>query len=208
MANTDFSGIVRINRRLDRLGELKDASVEPLLEEWEKVLVEDNRKGVLAGLDRHGIPLQPTSYRNSGAGTATKARSAFQGFGTVDRRAWVGRNRLIRGAAGRGAFLAFGNLPSKVYRELTGPPLAPRLEASRVITHYFTSHGKLSEGRYHATGAWLRVLTAKGIPFLSAHFRGVNRLPKRDLAGLRQWGVTRARAAVAKWAKILLEKPV
>ena len=45
-----------------------------LIQAWTKVLIEDNRRGVMMGIDGDGVPMKPTKYRLSlnqtGAGSA------------------------------------------------------------------------------------------------------------------------------------------
>jgi hypothetical protein len=193
----------RIVGKLDRIGRIDAVTVEPLMAAFEEILVEDNRKGVLEGTDRDGDPMPATRYRTS-SGTATAARpSRSSVFGSLDRGAWKAANRAVRDSRGKGVFQANGNLSTAAYKELTGPPLAPRGEGSRVITHYRTANG-YDAGWWQAIGFWDRVVSRNGVVFLPFHFRGEGRLPKRNLAGVRPWGMAKARAAAVKWARALL----
>ena len=54
------------------------------------------------------------------------------------------------------------------------------------------------------TGQWVDVVSAKGSPFLAAHFAGRGRLPKYDLRGIRQWGLNQARNAALAWLRVLI----
>lgn len=90
------------------------------------------------------------------------------------------------------------------YKGATGPPLAPFGPKSRTIANFRTAHGR--DGlNYFALGAWEDVLsdptknTPGGVAFLPFHFRGEGRLPVRDLAHIRPWGETHARAALRTW---------
>lgn len=193
----------RIVVKLNRLGKIDASTIAPLMGEWQAILVEDNRKGVLEGTDRDGNPLPATTYRTS-SGTTTAARpSASSVFGTRDRSAWKAANKAVRDSRGKGVFQAHGNLSTAAYKELTGPPLAPRGEGSRVITHYKTA--TVYEGGYwQAVGFWDRVLSRAGVAFLPFHFRGEGRNPRRNLVGVRPWGLTEARKAAMAWARALL----
>jgi hypothetical protein len=193
-SGTPDSGINRLIARLDQLID-PAPHIRHLGEALEKILVEDNRAGVLAGLDKDGNPLEPTTYRDSGGGAAYKRRRG-KAMGTVDLAAFKGF-----GLGGTN-----GNLTRKEYQVLTGPPLAPRGENSRVIANLRTRHS-WSGKELVVEGAWLDVVSAKGVPFLIAHFQGRNRLPRRDLRGVRPSGRKAARTKVAEWAKALAAGP-
>lgn len=192
-----------IKAKVDKVANLGMAELQPLGYELEKVVVEDNRRGVLAGLDKDGNPLAPTTYRGSLAGKA-RARAAGKGFGTVNTPAFKGFD------GGAGPILANGNLTAAEYKRLDGPPLAPRRERSRVITNLRTRH-QWDGQTLQVQGAWLDVVSAKGVPFLAAHFEGLatgrgrrTKLPIRDLRGVRPWGRQRAREVVRAWVRWLL----
>jgi hypothetical protein len=207
------------------VGKLVDIDFSPLMQTWEKVVVEDNRKGVLSGLDAFDQPMPPLAYR-FGSGSATSARSGtafgtvvkrFKGFSTYTggkrfkRKPFPGvsvmgvrPNRGKRGPWPPGgksgdhdrtrAILPNNNLSTPAYQQLTGPRLAPRREASRVITNYHTRYGRDAIG-WFAEGEWVDVVSADGVPFLEAHFDGVG-VPQYDLRGVRRWGLAEASAAV------------
>jgi hypothetical protein len=205
MAGDD--GLDPLIAKVDRVASVSDAELRPLGLELEDVLREDNRKGVLEGTDKDGVPLPPVTYR-SGAGERTRARTAAKGYGTLDRAAWRASNRAIDIKA---VVRANNNLTTAEYQKLDGPPLAPRREGSRVITHFRTASGPDGPGRLVILGAWNRVLSIKGVPFLNAHFEGANtgrgkrtKLPKRDLRGVRPWGRRQAREKVRQWVRWLL----
>jgi len=189
----DFSALDRLGARLRALGHL-DAT--PLMHTWMRIIEEDNRKGVLAGLDRCGLPMAPVKYRPK----ATPAQKP-----TKTQRNGVKANQKGPSAGfGPWASGLNNNLTSSEYRLLGGPPLAPRGKQSRVITNLETTYGPPggipADGRWFAAGAWDQVVSRAGIPFLPFHFRGEGRLPRRDLAGVRPDGVEKARAAMRAWA--------
>jgi hypothetical protein len=186
----DLSGLDRLTRRVQALGSL-DAT--DLMFTWMKIIEEDNRKGVLAGLDKDGNALRPVTYRPKGPTVKIGARSAAR-F----------RNNAVR----KGHFAGFGphaaglhnNLTRGEYEQLTGPPLAPRGAFSRVITNLKTGSAPSNDGKtWTAWGAWVDVVSTKGVPFLGAHFNGAGRLPIRNLAGVRPEGIAKARRAAIAW---------
>lgn len=148
----DLTGLDRLERAVKSLEEI---SFTPLMEAWETILSDDNRRGAMAGLDGKGNPLQPVTYRP----VPVKR---------IDYRT-----------------LANNNLTSSHYRSLSGPPLAPRGLQSRIVTNYRTASAELSDGRWTAIGAWEDVLSTRGVSFLRYHFTGSGALPVRDLRGIR-----------------------
>jgi len=148
----DLRGLDRIERYVMGLGEI---AYEPLMNEWEHILQEDNRRSAMAGLDGSGQPLQPVTYRPK----------------PVKRVNYT--------------ILRNNNLTSSHYRSLSGPPLAPRGERSRIVTNFRTASAELSDGRWTAIGAWEDVLSVHGVSFLRYHFTGSGNLPVRDLRGIR-----------------------
>lgn len=169
------------------LARLHNPDATELMETWERILVEDNRAGVLSGLDADGLPLVPTKYRTSQP-IPTKPRSGgMQGV-----------------ASGTAKTSTSANLSSSKYRKLTGPPLAPRGEESRTIANFVTSYIR-SGTRWIAIAVWDSVISKTGIPFLKYHFDGSGNNPRRNLAGIRAWGRKAAQSALEKWAKGMLK---
>jgi len=189
-----------------------------LMNSWGKVLVEDNRRGVLAGLDKNDRSVQRTYYRWG----VTQAG--------VDRPTYVkfvpnpnGGNWKTNVSGGHGEGFKPGpsaNLTSKEYKRLTGPPLAPRGMASRIISNYTVAPILGDNNEFGVEGGWDDVVSKKGYQFLRAHFNGTGRnaggnylwlpvfggrpgknLPRRNMNGLRDWGKARARAALNTWMK-------
>ena len=87
-----------LDRIISQLDGFKEIDFTPLMEEWRAIMEEDNEEGILAGLDGWGIPLEPVTYRPN----PNKRKPTD----------WTIRKN--------------DNLSSSAYRELTGPPLAPR----------------------------------------------------------------------------------
>lgn len=186
---SEFSwlGYDALSRKLLRLA---DPDATPLMEQWEKIIVEDNRKGVLEGYDMDDKPYPELKYR-AGHGQVTRGRKG-KSHGTV-----------VKGAHSPGVG---GNLTTAEYRQLTGPRLAPRGEGSRVITNLMSGHGRDTGDRFRwfALGKWFDVVNAKGEEFLHYHFDGMGRNPRYDLRGVRAWGQRQAREALRQWVAKLL----
>ena len=189
----DLSGLDQL---ISRVRKLERPQAELLMATWMKILADDNRKGVLAGKDKDGNAMRPVTYRPKGraVGINTGAADAF-------------RNNA-RGRIKAGSFGGFGphtsgfnnNLTRREYEQLSGPPLAPRGQFSRVITNLKTDFHPSPDGRtWTAYGAWFEVVSTKGRQFLGAHFRGAGRLPIRDLTGVRPEGRIKARDAAIAW---------
>lgn len=187
-ASYSWGGFDALSRKLARL---RDPDASSLMVTWEKIIVEDNRKGVLAGTDKDDRPMPPLKYRG-GAGASTKGRKGGA------------RGTVAVGAHNPGSG---GNLSTAEYRKLTGPRLAPRREQSRVITNLFTAHGRdpANANRWFAIGAWQGIVTRKGEELLPLHFRGMGRNPRYDLAGVRAWGQRQAREALRQWVDRMLK---
>jgi hypothetical protein len=147
----------------------------PLMERWCDILVEGNRRGVLSGRDGFDRPMPALKYRG-GAGKAT-ANRRVPDFGTTRHE-----------TTGHGPYAAglHDNLTSWQYRQLSGPRLAPRGEASRVIKNLHTEvrHDPATD-TWEAIGAWAEVVSTRGVPFLPFHFDGDGHNPRYDLRPVR-----------------------
>jgi hypothetical protein len=191
-ATVDLSGLDRIQARLRKIA---DPDATPLMATWMRIIDDDNRRGVLAGLDMNGNPMVPVMYRPKTPGGVKL---------TVEQRLGQAPNTK------RGRYSSFGsianglnnNLTSAQYRLLNGPALAPRGQFSRVITNLLTDYddSKRLQGKWEAWGYWDGVVSVKGVPFLAFHFDGEGHLPIRDLRGLRPAGKTLALDELRKWA--------
>jgi hypothetical protein len=190
----DTSGLDRLMAGLRKLG---DFDATPLMISWEQIIDEDNRQGVLRGLDKDGLPMVPVKYRPRPPGPRKLTKAQRGG---------------ARANAKKGPFLFnslggvnHGNLTSGEYRLLGGPPLAPRDQFSRVITNLKTGHAR--EGAsWVAFGAWDEVVSTKGVPFLRFHFDGAGNLPRRDLRGVRPAGIAKALSSLRAFAEDLLRQ--
>ena len=179
----------RLDRIVERLAVYADIdAAEPLATRLELVIVEANRRNLLNGLDGDGNAMTPTKYRG---GFAIHAKTRKANFGKT-KGAMQGHGPLASGL--------HGNLSAAEYRALSGPPLVPRGEGSRLITNLATRH-YLQGQTWVIEGAWLDVVSTKGVPFLAAHFEGQGRLPKRDPRGIGPFGRKLALEAVAEWAR-------
>jgi hypothetical protein len=176
----------RFAARIARL-DLTRGDITPLLLNWERQLEEGNRKGVLAGTDKDGHPLIAVTYRPVGPPRKKLTLGERLGQKQNKRRGEYGGMM-----AAQGGLLANNNLTSAAYRQLGGPPLAPRRQFSRVISNAVTGHypDMVKPGVYYVELAWGEVVSPKGFHFLKVHFDG---LPlgrngpriKRDLRGVR-----------------------
>jgi hypothetical protein len=180
--------IINLDATLAMLKRLADPDPTPLMETWESIIDEDNRKGVLeARTDWRDQPLKPVTYRPKAPVRRVTARQRNHARGEV-----AGFGPLASGL--------HGNLTTAEYRALDGPPMAPRGEHSRVITNLLTQHGRdpASDYAWFAMGAWAEVVDVRGVPFLDRAFA------TRDLAGLRAWGVQEAVRELHDWVATLL----
>lgn len=218
-------GFDRSYRAMFRL-ETMTNYVGPLINAWTDVLIEDNRRGVMQGLDGDGKPMAPTKYRHSivqkGAGEAgdkffNASGEAFTNMETPS--AFFFAN--LSGAMGVGSRPGpSGNRSSREYRRASGPPLAPFGPGSRVISNY-TVEPVIENGgnTIGVEGGWDDVVSTKGVEFLPFHFRGATsskaffaksiagdnfHLPRRNLVGLRRWGRIQARKELEAWIEWLL----
>ena len=196
-----IAGCERIQRRLAAIAHVMDHA-GPLLEHWERLVEEGNRRGVLAGLDKDGNPMLAVTYRPR-PGPKGKKLTVAQRLGQHPRKR-------------RGDFYGIGsqmsginnNLTSSEYRQLDGPPLAPRRQFSRVITNFATSSWQLEEhGSWVLVGTWGEVVNAKGYYFLRHLFRGDPPQPgPRDLRGVRPDDLVKIKATILPWAKLTVRE--
>ena len=139
----------------------------------------------MAGTDKDGVPMVPVTYRPAPYGK----------LGRVHKR----RQQYNPGTG--------GNLTSREYRLLDGPPLAPRGMGSRVVTNLKTAYERVSSHLWRAFAYWDDVVSRKGERFLHYHFDGAVgggrsrnvTLPRRDLRGVRPEGKEKARRSLRAW---------
>ena len=185
-------------RALAKLKKLANPDPRTLMLTWMNIIDEDNRRGVMAGLDKDGNPLIPVTYR-------PRAEPLKP---TAEQRNYAHPRKK------RGTFAGLGVHPSGInnnlsydeYVRLAGPPLAPRGAFSRVITNLKTRFERQGN-QWRAIGEWVEVVSVDGVEFLSAHFNGASvgrnhsiTLPVRDLRGVRPEGKQEARDAMKEWA--------
>lgn len=186
----------RLQAAVNRLAGVDAEDLAELEEELRRVIIEDNRKGVLEGTDRNDAPMEPLRYRN-GSGVRTRARSMrSESFGSIR-----GRFKGVAPAPKSGrTVLANNNLTTKAYQQLTGPRLAPRREASRVITNLLPLPSERRGDTLIIQCGWVDVVNPKGRQFLTFHFEGKVRGARAyDLRGVRRWGREKARYIVRQW---------
>lgn len=207
----DTSGL---DKRIQQLSQLKDINATGLMLSWMKIIDNDNRRGILQGLDKNGVPMIPVSYRPK---TATPLRVNKPPKQLTIKQALkqqrLGQKASKRkgGSAGLGPMASglHNNLTSSEYKLLGGPPLAPRDQFSRVITNLEVGYGGPPKGdpQWFAFGEWADVVSNKGIPFLKYHFHSVpSRLPVRDLRGVRPDGIAKAVDALRNWARLKIRE--
>jgi len=186
MSTIGLHNIEALDRLKARFMRLVNPDATPLMLSWMRTIDDDNRKGVLAGLDRDGNPLKPVTYRPKPVKELTRGQRLNQK-----------KNARKGFFAGLGVYstgvLPNNNLTSAEYRRLDGPPLAPRRQFSRVITNLKTGYGRESSSSWYALGYWDEVVTPKGKPFLHYLFAA------RDLRGVRPDGVAKARVQARNW---------
>jgi hypothetical protein len=185
-----------------RIGELADPDAAPLMEEWTKVLVEGNRKGVLAGLDGNDVPMPPLTYRGGEGFAEAKSRRGWP-FG-LKRDYRTGWEKRIPGLQ---------NSTTSEYKKMTGPRLAPQYARSRVIQNLEPGYGRDASQDYvwFAEAVWFDVVSEKGYHFLPVHFDGLRAgrgagftMPQYDLRPVRPADRELAKAEMIAWAKDLV----
>jgi hypothetical protein len=188
-ATVDTTGLDRLRARLAKV-----ANPDPtdLLLRVADVMDEDNRRGILKGEDGNGNPMVRVTYRPIGK-KGVKLTVAQR----LGQKGGIKRGKYSR--IGSGIERNNNNLTSAEYRLLDGPPLAPRRQYSRVITNYHQNARQIGQRTWEVVGAWINVLSRKGVPFLRYHFEGAGHLPIRDLRGIRPWGMERIRSATRAW---------
>jgi hypothetical protein len=196
----DDAGIKRLAARMAKIA---DPDATPLMKALMDVIEADNRRGVLAGLDKDGNLMPPVTYRPKGPTVKITAKSAAK----FRNNAYAGGKAGVFAGLGMHTAGVNNNLLPREYEQLTGPPLAPRRQFSRVITNLRLGFEKSADGRqWTAFGFWHEVVNAKGKPFLQYHFQGIryrswhgSMFKKRDLTGVRPEGQAKARKAIVAW---------
>ena len=185
-----IQNIEALDRLQARFAKIAHPDARGLMKTWMGIIERDNRRGVMAGLDKDGNPLVPVTYRPIGAPVKTTKSQ---------RLGRKGSERGVFGGHGPQASGLHNNLTSAEYRRLGGPPLAPRGVFSRVITNLRTEWDHPSETTWTADGVWREVVSTKGDKFLRYHFHGIGGTIRRDLTGVRPEGIKEAKAAARNW---------
>jgi hypothetical protein len=205
MMKFDLADCGRFAARIHRL-DLTRGDVTPLLLNWERQLEEGNRKGVLAGTDKNGVPMIAVTYRP--VGTPRKKLTLGERLGQKQNKR---RGEYGGTMAAGGGLLANNNLMSAAYRQLDGPPLAPRRQFSRVISNAVTGHypDMTAPGVYYVELAWGEVVSPKGFHFLPVHFKGLplgRNGPRitRDLRGVRPDDRVKMIKSLRRWCMLTI----
>ncbi len=205
MLKFNLDDVARFAARMKRL-DLTRGDVTPLLLNWERQMEEGNRKGVLAGTDGAGKPMIAVTYRP--VGQVRKKLTLGERLGQRPNK-----RRGEYGGIGpaQGGLLENNNLTSKAYRQLEGPPLAPRRQFSRVITNAATGHypDMTHPGVYYVELAWGEVVSPKGFHFLPVHFDGKplgrnGPRKKRDLRGIRPEDKEKMLKSLRSWCMLTI----
>lgn len=187
----DMRGLDNLRRKVAAIADLTDRrNVRPLLDELGRTIVEDNRAGVLSGLDKDDKPMRPLRYRK-GRSKPTAYRAPSQ-FG-------IGRRTLRN-----------DNLTTAEYRKLTGPRLAPRRAESRVIRNLKlqvpTLHRKPTGAEWIVSAAWIDIKTPEGADLLRYHFDPSNPALFYDLRGVRPRGMRKARELAIRFMRAIISR--
>lgn len=196
-SSINIDGLIKLSTKFQSLAagfngtNIRDLNATPLMFTWRKIMAEDNREGILQGLDKDGVPLTAITYRPKPPGPL-KPNEKQRG----------GKPLRAREGAFQGG--AAGNLSSMEYRLLGGPPLAPRGQFSRVITNFKTTHTDPSAGakQWQVIGFWDDVVSKKDVHFLPYHFKGTAKLPKRDIRGVRPNSMIKVRDSLRNWIRL------
>ena len=180
------------------LRQLGDFDATSLMKSWMKIVDDDNRSGILLGLDAQGVMMTPVTYRPVAPPKKPAASQKMGKRANVKKGEYQGFGPLASGL--------HGNLTSAEYRLLGGPPLAPRGQFSRVITNFQTDYARLRPGYWQVTFWWENVVSNEGRSFLRYHFTGGKHLPRRDLRGIRPTGLARCAEALQAFASDLLRQ--
>ena len=157
MAHANVVGLDVLAAKVKRLS---NPNPRVLMKQWESILAEDTRRGVLAGTDKDGKPAPALRYRPKTATPehwSAKHQKAFQ------------HHKVFTGIFSE---TAYNNLSKAEYQRLNGTRLAPRGPNSRVIANLYTAQGYDGAKRWRVIGAWAGVVSAKGKQFLLCHFNG------------------------------------
>lgn len=184
-AEGSYSRVFEMASRLETI----EMYVGPLLEAWAAVLIEDNRRGVMMGIDGDGVPIKPTKYRHSITQTAAGGRTdkffdasgqafAFNPTTAAASTFFAPTNFANLSGMGLGGPVSgfkpgpSNNLTTSQYKRLTGPPLAPRGPGSRVISNYTVEFMPSGMNVVGVEGGWDDIVSKKGVSFLPFHFNG------------------------------------
>jgi hypothetical protein len=195
MASVEWDGFDNTFRILTAWESFEFVFVEPLLDSWSDIMVEDRRICTIEGKDKDGQALTPTKYRKSTTKPA-RSRPKNRGFGEL-------AGRLDFGGFGPFSVGLNNNLSTEEYEQLTGPPLAPRGLGSRIWTNYNVRQSQLDDVTFAVDGEWHDVVDEDGREFLPDHFLGLG-VPVRDLRGVSPAGMEKVNRATIAFVELRL----
>lgn len=207
----------QLEASIDRLARM-DQYIMDLSSRLQLVLLEDNRVGVLNGLDGFSTKLAPTKYRDSSGRSVSKPNlyskkkttsgRKFFFYSQIprDHHAYAAQVNLAAqvmptmygGAMAVGQYKSnfYDPSPSNsdydIYRGLDGPPLAPQWEISRVISNYVSYDAGTSGTHVSVSSQWEGITNERNEAFLPELFYGKGRIPPRNITGIRYWGLYNA----------------
>ncbi|CAB5237944.1 hypothetical protein UFOVP142_35 [uncultured Caudovirales phage] len=180
-----------------------------------------NRDGILSGHtggNQGGVPMEKTSYRQSRQAGSRPTADLPVDYSTLLSQAQItvappsyGESDMAMISRPPGYNPAPQLRDMSYYKKMTGPPLAPDFERSRVITNYEVEISS-SLGTASLTGKWTGIQainrkTKEVFEFLEKLFEGVKlpsgkvQIPQRDLRGATDYENAQVLRQVKAWVE-------
>lgn len=178
-----------------RFARLANPDPRPLLDEAERILIEENVRRSLAGLDKDGRRLEITLREQGIRSRAVRVTASRRQ--SAESRRWLA------------SFLGGTETLSRTARpDAMGPPLAPHGAASRIVVLART-RSWVGVGLWHAQLGWDSFDSESGRPILPMHAQGIpsRRGPiVRDVLGTTPTMRARARAALRAYVRSIFPR--
>jgi hypothetical protein len=194
-----------VARDPNRYGKLAAAcktykTVEPLITEYERTLMEDLYIGVMTGVGGNDQPIQATSYRQSTVAPPAPSGQKVGRFGVGPRDVVQYGRTPGKPKFGTGSPPSYWpeNPSTEKYKTWRGPPCAPRWVESRILANYETSHFQRGAD-FVAIGQWRDFVDRDGQPIIPRLFA------RRNHSGIRRWGQDEAQRVTRAFLDYLLE---